>query len=335
MSIDVLGAVPGLTFDHPVHRKLVHKHALDAAFVTGWECLPDRVLIAAVLPRAHSLYCEFPVEDRLPDIALITEVCRQACFVVAHTKFDVPVSGNQFQFLLEELETQLADIENLPPGRPIELLVECTIEETRRRGAALTALVWKFRVTDRSGDVHVADVRMRMVWIDRSDWRRMRDSMRRGRGLPESSVQQRLALGEVSAESVGRRNQDNVALQSVVSDGSVFRAQARADLRHPVLFDHPIDHVYAMVQLEACRQLALYAHARTSGSAADELELSGCSARFHSVAEFEVPLCLTDESPAEASDESGERQHEIRLQQGERLVSEFRLTTRSRRTYLA
>ncbi|MBY8881441.1 AfsA-related hotdog domain-containing protein [Actinacidiphila acidipaludis] len=324
---------PGLAFDQTVPKKLVHKHALDQVFVTGWEELPDRTLVAAVLPRAHGLYCEYPVEDRLPDIALITEVCRQACFLVAHTRFDVPFADNRYQFLLQELETRLADPELLPPARPVELVAECTIEETRRRGGELTALVWRFRVSDRSGEVHVADARMRMVWIDRGDWRRMRDSMRRGRRLSVAEGGRRLAPGTVTARSVGRRNQDNVALQTVTQDEQGFHAEVRADLQHPVLFDHPIDHIYAMVQLEATRQLAVSAHARTRDLPAAELELASCAARFVSVAEFDLPLRLDLPRPVGTGDRSGELEHAVRLSQGDRLVSEFRLTTRPRRVY--
>ncbi|MFI7221288.1 AfsA-related hotdog domain-containing protein [Micromonospora maritima] len=332
MTIDFATPTVGLDFAQTVHKKLVHKHAIDEAFVTGWECRDDSVLLTAVLPRAHTLYCEFPVEDRLPDIALITEVCRQSCFVVAHTKFDVPVVNNRYQFLLQNIETSLFDLDKLPPARPVELLVECTIEETRRRGQELSALVWRFRVTDPTRQVHVADVLMRMTWIDRGDWRRMRNSMRRGRGLPEQIDSPALAEGRVTPEQVGRRNIDNVVLQDIVADGAGYRAQARVDRRHPVLFDHPIDHVYAMVQLETCRQLSLFVQSRHDGVAASEVEVSGFAVRFESVAELDLPLTLAHQGPVTGPD--GRLTHPIRLEQGGRLVSEFTLTTQPRRAYL-
>jgi 2-oxo-3-(phosphooxy)propyl 3-oxoalkanoate synthase len=331
MTGDASVLSPGLTFDRTVHRKLVHKHALDEAFVTGFEVRDDSVLLAAVLPRAHSLYCEFPAEDRAPDIALITEVCRQSCFVVAHTKFEVPFTDNRYQFLLQDIECELTGIGELGPERPVEIVVECTIEEIRRRKSEISALVWRFRVTDRARELHVADLRMRMMWIDRGDWRRMRDHMRGGRGLPIVIEAAPPPAPGVAPAEVGRQNRDNVVLQNVSTDGSSFVAQARVDRRHPVLFDHPIDHVYAMVQLEACRQLGLYAHAAKSGFAAGDLELAGFSSRFVSVAELDLPLTITDDCTAAAGG-TAESNHKVRLTQGDRLVSEFTLVTRPRPT---
>lgn len=335
MNSAKLKLVEGLSFDHTVHRKLVHKHALDEAFITGWQLDGDGVRLAAVLPRAHALYNEFPAEDRVPDLAVITEVCRQACFVVAHTKFAVPVIDNTFQFLLQEINSSFLEVERLPKHRPIELIVDCTIEQTRRRGRELSALVWRFHVTDRSGEVPVADVRMRMVWIDRGDWRRMRDSMRRGRGLPiEPGWPQPPAAG-LPPDQVGRRNVDNVALQTVDANDierSGYQALARIDSRHPVLFDHLIDHVYAMVQLEACRQLGLHVHARAAGVAPAEIELAGFTAEFHTVAELDLPVHLYGTVPQAGSD--GMLTHRVQVCQGERQNSSFTLTTRPRRHFV-
>ena len=326
---------PGLAFDQTVPRQLVHKHAPDEVFLTGWEELPDRMLIAAVLPRTHGLYCEFPAEDRLPDLALVTEVCRQACFLVAHARFGVPFADDRHQFLLQELETRTVAPEHLLPGRPVELLLECAVEETRHRGAELSGLVWRFRVTDRGGEVHVADSRLRMTWVDRRDWHRMRDAMRRGRGLPAAEDPQPVVPGTVPAHAVGRRNQDNVALRYVAHDDGAFHAEVRPDRRHPVLFDLPAGQIDATVQLEAARQLATHAHARTRDLPPAELELSACSARFVSVAESDLPLRLDLARPVGTGDRTGRLDHTVTLRQGARLVSEVRLTTRPRRVHTA
>jgi 2-oxo-3-(phosphooxy)propyl 3-oxoalkanoate synthase len=324
---------PGLSFEQTVTRKLVHKHALDEVFITGWRVDSHVTLLTAVLPRAHAFYTEFPAEDRLPDLALLTEVCRQACFVVAHTRYEVPVVDNRYQFLLQEIESAFVAVRQLPPDRPVELLVECTIDESRRRGSELSALVWRFRVMDRSGEVHVAAVRMRMTWIDRGDWRRMREAMRRGRGLPSTPAPAPLAPAEVSPVLVGRRNQDNVVLQRIEASDASFRALARVDRRHPVLFDHPIDHVYAMIQLEASRQLAVYAHTERTSQLAEEIELCAVDSRFISVAELDLPLILTGSTVSGNGTADGELAHKLELRQENRLVSEVRLTTRPRTTY--
>ncbi|MEK3885140.1 AfsA-related hotdog domain-containing protein [Paenibacillus sp. PL2-23] len=328
MLVDHVDKVSCASFNQTVPKEYVHKYALDEVFITSWAHVGDQMILGAVLPRAHSLYCEFPAEDRSPDIALITEVCRQSCFVVAHTKFEIPVQGNRFQFLLEELEVELVEVSSLPSKRPIELLVECSIEEMKRRGSEVSSLVWVFTVWDREGKVRVAKSRMKMVWIDRLDWHRMHTHMRNGRDLNTTIEARSVLPSEVSPKDVGRQNRDNVALQSVTSSEGEFQAIARVDTRHPVLFDHPIDHVYAMVQLEVSRQLAIYIDAKMRNVSPEELEVFAFKAKFTSVAELDLPLALCEEKPDLLTGERDAMVHHILFQQGGRTVSKCQLSTR-------
>lgn len=301
-------------------KKLVHKWAIDEVFLTDYVARSaTETTLGAVLPRAHGFYCEFPVQDRAPDLALLIEVCRQACFVVAHTQFDVALEGNTYQFLFQELTAEVADPVALGQARPVELVVEGRVERTWRRGSTTSALTWVFAL--RTAEAHLADVRIKMTWIDRVKWREMRDSMRRGRGLPRKADVAVPAKSRLAPEDVGRVNQENVVLDQVTERDGVLSARVLADIRHPVLFDHPIDHIYAMVQLEACRQLALFAESRRTGKQATELEMSSCTAVFVSVAEFDLPTELSATYLADGSVGIG-------LHQGEREVSRFTVSVK-------
>src|SRR5438105_2025997 len=173
-------------------KALVHKDGFDDIFLTSFAIRgPRESVLGATLPRSHGFYCELPVSRRMPDLATLIEICRQACFVVAHEQFDVPLGGpTDAKFLMKELSGEFVDTS------PFE------------------------------------------------------------------------------------------------TDGG-YRATVRGDLRHPVMFDHPADYIFAMVQLEASRQLALFAAARRLGLPATDLEMCGVTAEYLAVAEFDLPTVLS------------------------------------------
>ncbi|MDO0939458.1 AfsA-related hotdog domain-containing protein [Streptomyces sp. DG2A-72] len=70
--------------------------------------------------------------------------------------------------------------------------------------------------------------------------------------------------------------------------------QLRVDTRHPVLFDHPTDHVPGMVLLEAARQ----ATAATAGRPVIPLDITS---EFKRYAELHTP-CLIEARPAPGTD---------------------------------
>lgn len=313
-----------------VPRDLVHKSSLDEVFITDFRpTSPTGTMLGAQLPRAHTLYCEYPVQCRQPDLAALIEICRQACFVVAHQQFDVPLVGNQYQFLFQELDAELTGTEPLDTSQPVNLTVLSEVERIWRRGATVSGLLWAFTLL--AGEQPVATVRIRMTWIDRPKWRQMRAAMHRGRELPGAPVPPALVPGSVGPAEVGRVNPENVVLQQIThADAGSSDAVARIDIRHPVLFDHSIDHVYAMVQLEACRQLSLAAAAHRWSVPAAGLEMSACSAAFTSVAEFELATELHGRCIDTGAGAGGRPATTMRIEvtQGSRVASTFTVTVR-------
>ena len=320
-------SAPAVDYAQSLPRKLVHKWGLDQVFLTSSRATGEHeTVLGAVLPRSHGFYCEFPIGDRAPDLALLIEVCRQACFVVAHTRYEVPVEGNVYQFLLKELSGEYVDTRPLEHrDQPIQLEVRCTVERVWRRGSVPSGLIWAY--TLHAGDTLVARARMRQTWIDRTTWREMRVALRTGRGLPPQTVVPVVAPSKLTPAEVGRINPANVVLEQASRVEGGYAATIRADIRHPVLFDHPIDHIYAMVQLEACRQLSLFAYAGEFGVAASDVQLCAASASFLSVAEFDMPTVLHAVCGEPVDTGQGtELPLRIEIRQKDRLVSEFAVT---------
>ncbi|AUY53121.1 AfsA-related hotdog domain-containing protein [Streptomyces sp. CB01881] len=323
--------VQAIAHRQTIPRELVHKWSIDEVFITDFSVTSDREMLMGVqLPRAHSFYCEYPLQNHQPDLALLVEVCRQACFVVAHSQFGIPVEGNDYQFLFQELDARLADEKPLDTTRPVNAVLESTVEREWRRGRVLSGLLWNFVI--RVDGAKVADVRIRMTWIKRTTWREMRNFMRKGRELPIQLVFPEPPTTTVSPQEVGRVNPENIVLADLALADDVSTATVRADIRHPVLFDHPIDHIFGMVQLEAARQLALATISRRTGTPAAELEMTACATSYTSVAEFDLPTELrarvgTEDDPAKTYLGTPLT---IDVVQGARPVSRFDLRVRAR-----
>ncbi len=322
-----------LNYDQILPKALVHKWSIDQVLLTDVaQVSATQMLLGGQVPRSHGLYCEHHLAgNRNPDIAALVEMCRQGCFVVAHRGFDVPLVGNRFQFLFQELDAELS----LPPARasgqaevlrPVNLRLACDIERQWRRGTELSGLAWVFRLHTEDGSRDVGRVRIRQMWIDREQWRQMRAMMRRDRGLPEEA---RIAVpppSEMDPATVGKVNPSNVLLARAWPTREGFEAVARVDIHHPVFFDHSIDHIYAMVQTEAARQLALHAVASKQGLPALQLEVCGCVARYESVGEFDVETRLV--AQLDTGNDAATSRVSIALMQDQRRISTFTIDVR-------
>jgi 2-oxo-3-(phosphooxy)propyl 3-oxoalkanoate synthase len=320
-------------FDRILPKALVHKWSIDQVLLTDYQpASRTETVLAAQLPRSHGLYCENLVEAGNPDIAALIEICRQACFVVAHTQYGVPLQGNHYQFLFQELDAVLlrepVDLRSGPPrvGEPMRVVAKSTVGKEWKRGATTSGLHWAFSLETPEG-APLAQVGIRQTWIERGKWREMREVMRRDRGLPGSPSFEVPPPSRLTPSQVGRSNPQNLVLQDVTGGDGHYLATPRVDIRHPVLFDHSIDHIYAMVQTEASRQLALYAVADALGWPVSQLEVWRCQARFVSVAEFDVSTAM--QAKVEPSDQDGRQATvSITFSQHERRVSSFEVGVR-------
>jgi hypothetical protein len=314
--------------DQILPKALVHKDGFDDVFLTSFAARNEtESVLGAELPRSHDFYCELPVSNPVQDLAVLIEVCRQACFVVAHEQFDVPLGGAEdAKFLMRELCAEFGDTTPFETDEPVDVVVHCEVEEAIERAGQVSGLVWAF--TLRVDDAVVGRARMAQSLMPRSMWSELRNRLRSGRGLPEKMKDvDPPNPSRLDPAAVGRQNPDNVVLTAVGETDDGYRAVLRGDLRHPVMFDHPADYIFAMVQLEAARQLSLVAASERLGVPATDLEMHAVSAEYKAVAEFD----LETELRATFSDleDTGDRQLlRIETRQQGRTVSVFELSVR-------
>lgn len=284
-----------LPFEGTLSKALVHKVSIDQVLLTDYEAQGEKgTLLYAQLPRSHGFYCEHLVDAKRFDLVALVEICRQACFVVAHTQFGVALEGNNYQFLFQELDASLlverAAVFQKFGGQSIQLVVKSTIEREWKKSNGVTyGLLWFYSLQTVDG-MEVAHIRIRQTWLERGKWREIRQIMKRERDIAPDMEIPAAPATELKPGAVARINPHNIVLHSLQhrEDGS-YQAMARIDTRHPVLFDRATEHIYAMIQIEVSRQLALYAVADTLGVDAVELDVWKCHSTFETVGELQLP----------------------------------------------
>lgn len=291
MAVQAIAKRP---FEGTLSKALVHKVSIDQVLLTDYRAESEKgTLLYAQLPRSHGFYCEQIVDAKRFDLVALIEICRQACFVVAHTQFGVPLEGNGYQFLFQELDASLlmerSALFDQKSGGPIQLVVKSTIErEWKKKSGVTSGLLWFYSLATVDGE-EVAHIRIRQSWLERSKWREIRQIMKRERSIAPDMEIPAAPGTELMPADVARINPHNIVLHSLRHLGTGrYEAMARIDTRHPVLFDRATEHIYAMIQIEVSRQLALYAAARTFGVDAFELDVWKCKSTFETVGELQL-----------------------------------------------
>jgi hypothetical protein len=330
MSVQANARLP---FDGTLSKALVHKVSIDQVLLTDYEAQPDKgTLLYAQLPRSHGFYCEHIIDAKRYDLVALIEICRQACFVVAHTQFGVPLEGNNYQFLFQELDATLvlerSAILQKFGGQSIQLVVKSTIEREWKKSSGVTyGLLWFYSLQTVDG-VEVAHIRIRQTWLERGKWREIRQVMKQERAIAPDMQIPAAPDTELQPASVARINPHNIVLHSLRHlDAGQYEAMARIDTRHPVLFDRATEHIYAMIQIEVSRQLALYAMADTFAVDALALDVWKCKSTFETVGELQLPTKATAKVQVDAKDQLSATVS-ITLWQQERAISIFEVGVR-------
>ncbi|MET9995247.1 ScbA/BarX family gamma-butyrolactone biosynthesis protein [Streptomyces mutabilis] len=225
-----------------VPRELVHRAAVAEVMLTDWRRLGDtHFAMTAQWPRGHSFFT--PVDGIHHDPLIAAETIRQVGALLAHAEFGVPFGH---QFLMEELALTVHP-EELRVGRtPAALDLDVTCAEVRKRGGRLAGLRYEATVL-REGRL-AASGRFSFSVISPAVYRRLRPERVFDPGHCPIAL-----TAPVAPQTVGRLSPADVVLSPT---GDTNRWQLRVDTRHPVLFDHQVDHVPGMVLLEAARQAA-------------------------------------------------------------------------------
>ncbi|KIF05713.1 hypothetical protein PL81_11660 [Streptomyces sp. RSD-27] len=254
---------------------MVHRASEAQVLLTDWQRLDqEHFSVTAQWPLAHSLFT--PVAGGYYDPLICAETIRQTGNLLGHAEFGIPFGYN---FVLWDLSVTVHP-EHLLIGRtPAVIDLEITCVETKRRAGRLLGLVYE-TVARRDGHV-VATGRTSFTCTSPAVYRRIR---------PEHVLRpdhRPLPLTAPAApQTVGRLSPTDVVLSPI---GQENRWQLRVDTSHPVLFDHPVDHVPGMVLMEAARQAAAAALGRRSF-----LPL-GISAEFKRYVELDAPCVIESE----------------------------------------
>jgi 2-oxo-3-(phosphooxy)propyl 3-oxoalkanoate synthase len=269
VSSGMKGDVSVLSFESTVPRRHVHRQAVAEVFLT--DCVrgpgPDRFVLGAQWPRLHGFYRG---SSGRYDPMLLAETLRQCVIYLAHTRYRVSLGQ---RFVMQAIEIT-AESEHLVIGaRAAEVAVTAVVSDVRRRGSQVTALsaALEFVIDGR----RVGSGRGRTVVLADEEY----DTVRWGAGGPR-------ALGSVpegvpvDPAAVGVPVVGDVVVGATTRPG---RWQVLPDLSHPVLFDHPSDHLPGMLVLEAARQAARAEHGNP------EADPMWMSVRFHRFVELDVP----------------------------------------------
>jgi hypothetical protein len=280
-------ATDELDFFATLDRRLLHRRAISEVFLTSMvPTSRDGFLAGAQLPPLHAYFSDHPGERRTLDPVLLLEACRQAETFAAHVLHEVPLDA---RFVLRSWSwQQLGRAPELPAG-PAELAIRATTGNPQVRDGVLRGLDYDLDLW--LGGAPLGSVRLRADYLPAAIYPGLR---RHGRGsnppLSDGAVH-RSGAAPVAPRLVGRTRPENVVLAGLREEQGRAVADLLLPVEHPSLFDHPLDHVPALVATEAARQLALASGADHQGAPRRTL-VTSLRGEFRRYLELDAPVTL-------------------------------------------
>lgn len=261
---------PSLTTTVP--KEFVHRTAVAEVLLTDWRRIDDtRFALRAQWPRGHSFFT--PVLDRRHDPLIAVETVRQVSTLLCHTEFGVPLDH---RFVMWDIGLTVVPEHLEVGGAPAAIDVEVECSDIKRRGNTLVAMRTTMAM-HRDGRA-VAHGSTSFSSLSPAVYRRLRGDRTSFGVLPPAAP--------AAPQSVGRALPSDVVLSPT---GRRDRWNLRVDTHHPVLFDHPVDHIPGMLLMEAARQAAVAA-------LGPRAVLPGAiSAAYHCFAELDIPVLIRTE----------------------------------------
>ncbi|MFF5160764.1 ScbA/BarX family gamma-butyrolactone biosynthesis protein [Streptomyces sp. NPDC000348] len=266
------------TLTTTVAKEYVHRAALAEVFLTGWNKTgPDSFLVSAQWPRSHSFYSS---EHGVHDPLLLCESLRQCGLLLTHAAFKVPF-GYQLSWssLRYSVNPEAMRVGNVPAE--IEMHVRCT--DIRYRRSLPVAMTMSIEVVRDAALLAVATIAFGQHAP--AVYRRLRAGRSDAAGACANAPR---PAPPVPAAVAGRIRREDVVL-SPTEDRSRWRL--RVDTSHPVLFDHPVDHVPGMLLLESVRQAGHALHPSGGVMMPTSMDVS-----FHRYVEFDEPCWIEAEA---------------------------------------
>ncbi|ARX84614.1 MULTISPECIES: AfsA-related hotdog domain-containing protein [Streptomyces] len=326
METQVLEAPPEAPgYDRTVSRALVHRWALSEVFLTDSVSVGDGLFVAgAQLPLTHGYFRDHIPGRRHHDPLLVLESCRQAVTYASHVHEGVPADTT---FMVTSWTLDIADPAALKCGeRPGELRMDGEVTDRRRRGGRLRGLAFAMDLTLDGRPLGRLTMDTNCTPTDQYHALRR---MQRGTAVPTAFDLPADPAGEpVEPALVCRLDSANAVLDAVRRQGAALTARlSPRTYRNRSMYDHPYDHVPAMVFSEAARQCGLLLGADASavtGSPPDSgprrvLRLHGSFVKF---AELDAEVLLS----AAPEDGAGPGAFRMAAVQGDETVAEVRVT---------
>ncbi|MFC8293437.1 ScbA/BarX family gamma-butyrolactone biosynthesis protein [Streptomyces sp. NPDC057242] len=259
---------PSLTTTVP--KEFVHRASVAEVMLTDWKRTgDDRFVVSAQWPRGHSF---FTAVDGHHDPLISAETIRQAGCLLAHAEYGVPLGHS---FLMWSLDFAVCPDGLLVDDAPASLDIEITCSDVKRRGRSVAGFRYD-AVVRRNGRI-AATGSADFTCVPSKVYTRMR-AERLAPGRPRIPL-----TAPTAPQTVGRISPTDVVLSPTGEQNSW---QLRVDTRHPILFDHPVDHVPGMMLLEAARQATVATLDRPA------LAL-GLTSTFTRYAELDAPCLIT------------------------------------------
>ncbi|GAB2715066.1 ScbA/BarX family gamma-butyrolactone biosynthesis protein [Streptomyces bullii] len=288
-----------LSFPAPDPKRYAGKVDLTEVLVTDWHPEGEHTDAVTVRwPCRHAFYTPGPHPDY--GLLLFAESVRQSLAVTCHLGLGVPMGHRMgWETLTSTVRPDAMSIGTEPAT------VDLTIhhEDVERRKSGLVRLTARVRATRDGMPLGTAEVRYTAyppALYDRlrGPYADAREAF--ARSLPPGPA--------IDPALVGRTDPRDVVLTADPADpaqgatGAPRRWLLRTDTTHPVLFDHPHDHVPGMVLLEAVSQAARAAAPRDTVPIAFDTS-------FHRYVEFDLPCAIVADEPE--VDEWGRRRQRV------------------------
>ncbi|MBD1539319.1 hypothetical protein HC749_14235 [Arthrobacter sp. S13_S34] len=219
---------------------LAHKTSLAEVLLTQVLPLPDnRATVHLQWPRSHYFY---ETQSGSADTLLLAESLRQITVGIAHEVYGVPT---EMKFVLSALEIKndflIPDFSRMTPT---DVMARVLVDGIVQRRSGLNAL--RINVAFLVGSKPFASGSLAAQIVSPHVYARFRHGKVKPTNLADP-----MPSAKSEALPCGRTGQGDRVVERLPS-GQGWRLTP--DSRHPLLFDHPLDHISGMFVVEAIRQ---------------------------------------------------------------------------------
>ncbi|MET8977504.1 ScbA/BarX family gamma-butyrolactone biosynthesis protein [Streptomyces sp. NPDC004539] len=288
-------------------HQLARKERTDEVFVRQWQKIcPHIHTVTLAWPRSHAFYT---LGSGVTSPMLLAETVRQALAVLSHEAQGVPLNH---RLGWEHAHYTFTEAALRPRSEPMDVRLRVTHERITRRKLGSARLIARIEAACADGPLGTAVIQY--ITHPPAIYDRLRgtyaDARRAFAAAPPPPA-------PVAPPLVDRTAPEDV----VIAPGTApHRFRLRVDTSHPVLFDHPHDHIPGMVLLEAVVQAARV-------SVPGDLRPVALDTAFQRYVEFDTP-CWIELEPA-APDETGQARYAVTGTQNGRPVFTTTVTLNS------